>query len=241
MISGRVCLIIYSFFYRKDMGFILTRDLKLAKPDFAEKKEYKEPVMYAELLDSDEPYRPNKRADLFKKAIVWILLIAFLLTSIPGIKIPNSLNTLTYDEFMKEDLSLEELFITITGRLRYRYDIQDEWTTPRYAWENKFGDCEEFASLICEYLNTRNVENYLVGLRARHYDSGHAVVFIKTNEGFFIIDPTGAVESAGIKRLKGITTLKDAVRIYDYEPSPVYKVPERNGEKEVLFYVFPSS
>lgn len=232
-------IIIYCFFTRKDRLFILTRDLRLVTPSLYFTKKDNSPVIYEYEGADHEPIKERKAAKITKKIIIVIILITFVLSIIPDLKIPNAINSLSYDDFLNQDLSLNELYIAITGRLRYRYDLQDEWMTPHYAWKNKYGDCEEFASIFSEYLSKHNIENYLTGLDSRNYPGGHAVVFAVVDGIYHMIDPTGAIEPAGIKALPKVTSLQEAVRKYNRTPAAIYKVPAQNGEKQVLRYVSP--
>ena len=131
------------------------------------------------------------------------------------------------------EFTLQELYETIRKRMSYRSERDDNWLTPASAWDLGWGDCEEFAAICSAYLTAHNHENYMIGLTEIEKDIGHAVVFIKENDVYTIIDLNRAVESFGIKNLPECRTLKEAVARYSDLPAYILAIPITDGEKQV--------
>jgi hypothetical protein len=141
----------------------------------------------------------------------------------------------SYEEFLNNDFSLAELVTAVNLRVHYRSEPVDTWYTPAAAWEMRAGDCEEKATLCAAYLVQHHVACYLAGLNVPKNNTAHAVVFIKADKLFYIMDPTGALEPEKFKALPNfIASLRQAVLHYAPLPALIYKIPAFNGEKKVI-------
>lgn len=229
-------LIIYSFFERKEITFILNKKFELITPVKFLTKKNKTSVIFYDL--SKVGTGKNKFSRIILKTISVLILITLIFTINPNLKISLVSTSFSYEEFLSKELSLNKLFLIITTRLRYKYDVGEQWMTPNFAWNNRYGDCEEYASIFSDYFTHHNIENYIIGLNLKNNYKGHAVVIAKIDKSFYIIDPTFAVESAGIRKLKKITTLRGVISQYSTLPVAAYKVPSFNGEKKVISYIY---
>lgn len=221
---------IYSFYTRKPEKFIINENMELIKIN---KKSF--------INDTDSDINFYKYSNketkqskkFFFKIIAFITLSIFIYSIFNNIKYPFFIPKITYSTFLNNNYNLKKLYLTVRKRLDYVYDFDDYWQTPDYAWKNKKGDCEEFASIISDYLNKHQINNYLVGMNTKD-NKGHAVVFAAIDNIYYIIDPTRAIEIDGVARLDKIKTLKDAVRIYTDEQAYIYSIPKFNGDKNII-------
>ncbi len=221
---------IYSFFKRKPETFILNENSELIEinKNSLNIDDQNSPVIY-ELTDEEKKH-DNK---FLFKAISFLTLIIFTFSIFDDIKYPFFIPKFGYETFLKKNYNLKELYLTVRKRLDYAYDLGDDyWQTPEDAWKNKKGDCEEFASIIADYLTMHKINNYLVGMNTRD-NKGHAVVFSVINNVFYIIDPTRAIELDGVAKLNKIKSLDDAVRLYTRDRAFIYSVPKFNGDKNI--------
>jgi hypothetical protein len=235
-LNERFFIKIYSFYKRKIISYILTENLELAPIRKKRKKKY-EP---ANLYDSDEEQKaPLFIKRLLIKTVSVILIVSFILLYYPHTFFLLFSPSLKYEKFLENDYSLGELFHVVTSRMIYQSDIAgDYWDTPEYAWNKQSGDCEEFASICADYLTHHKIENYLVGLQTRDPNIGHAVVFVKLKDDFYIIDPTEALEGSGVRKIDNCKNLHDAVKQYSILPCEVYKVPTYENEKKIISYIY---
>ncbi len=238
--KNRFFLKVYSYYKREEITFILSKDLKLIDTSKLKKRKKTnlESSYYYYNYSKSGPIEKNNR-NLSFKAFALIIAVIFLLTTIPDFKLSFVSTSYEYNEFLKKKLSIYKLYSIVTKRINYMPDINDEWMSPQFAWDNRFGDCEEYANIISDYLNHHTIENYVTGLNLKNKSEGHAVIFVKKDNIFYILDPTRAVEEMGIKKLNNINALKDAIRLYSSLPVSIYKVPSKNYEKEIIETIYP--
>jgi predicted transglutaminase-like cysteine proteinase len=165
------------------------------------------------------------------KVLSIILILIFLFSYIP---FEHFFPMYSYQTFLSKKFTFNELFYAVFARINYRSDFDDFWNTPLTAWNTKNGDCEEFASITSDWLSHHGIENYLTGLSIKGSFMGHAVVFIKYENGYYIIDPTRALEKSGVKKLDKASNLKEAVLLYSDLPAYIFKVPAFDGEKKII-------
>jgi predicted transglutaminase-like cysteine proteinase len=227
-------VLIYSFFHRKNILFTLTDGNRLVRYGKKPGKRSRhnsidgnnDVIMY-ELEERDKPSSGKPSV----KFISIILILIFLFSYFP---ITNIFSMYDYRTFLSKDFTLNELFYAVSSRINYQSDADDFWNTPEHAWNKKFGDCEEFASITGDYLNHHGIENHLASLNVKNSFTGHAVVFVKQDGVFYIIDPTRALEKSGVKRLEKAKSLRDAVLMYAELPAYIFKIPSYEGEKKIL-------
>ncbi len=237
--NSRFVITVYDFFRREEKSFILDKNLKLVDPAKIKKikrKNTRHSVHIPYNVEADSKKEGQKKT--FVKIFSALVIIVFLFTSVPGLRISFIPTSYNYREFLSKKFSIYQLYNVVTSRLNYKPDVYDEWMTPDYAWTFKTGDCEEYANIISDYLNHHGVKNYVVGLNLRHQAVGHAVVFAKIGGFFYMIDPTRAVETAGIKKLANVNSLRDAVKIYSTLPVDIFKIPSVNYEKVVVDTIY---
>jgi hypothetical protein len=226
--NDRLYLKIYSFFRRKEILYILTNKHELEKPHKIRRRKINDNIIYDFTKeDKDTGY---KIWNIIFKITAALLIVLFLFSYFP---VTHFLASYSYKEFLSKKYSFEELFYAVSSRIDYQSDFDDLWNTPLYAWNKKKGDCEEMASIISDYLHNAKIENYLAGLNIKNSRMGHAVVFAKINNNFYIIDPTRAIESSGTAKINKAETLKEAILKYSSLPVYIYKVPSFEGEKSV--------
>jgi len=234
ILNGKTYLKIYSFYNRKEEIYILTKHSelilikKMVEPlDYEKRNEVNDNKFSYEIL--------NKFAvKIFAVLIIISLVIPYTPKFVTNLFVPR----LSYTDFISKNISIYEVYKIITDRMAYRYDRDEFWETPKTAWVKKFGDCEEFASICSDYLTKHKIENYLVGLNIKNSNIGHAVVFAKINNFYYMLDLTRAVELDGIKRLDKTKDLREAVLKYSTLPVTIYKIPDKDGKKEVLSYIY---
>ena len=227
------CVELYSFLYRNTKTYLLTKDLQLSL--ILSKQEHQPDEVWKENWDEESS------SSFFNKRIVrllaLIILTAIIFPSLSIIRWPFFSVNYNYQEFLEKDLSIPELYKTIRRRMIYMAEQGDTWLTPANAWESGEGDCEEFAAICSDYLTKHYKENFLVGLQFEDRDIGHAVVFVKEDGYFTIIDLNNSVVTFGIHQLKDSRTLSEAVAKYTDLPGIIYAVPTKDGEKKELGYV----
>lgn len=237
-IKEKCYVVIYSFFHRKEIIYRYTRGkelLQLGKPK--KKKKDLSPIIYQSLFEPEKP-KNEKARSLFSKISIIFLLIIATFCLFPPIDFGFLFENESYYTFLNKNYTLNELFGTVNNRIHYRYDFDDNWMTPKSAWEIRYGDCEEFSSIVSAYLTTHKVTNYMMGLDVKNSNSGHAVVFVYKDNKYYIIDSTRALEKYGVKELKNARTLTEAVRVYTENTAEILKVPSYNGEQVVLDHVY---
>lgn len=234
--NNKIYITLYLLFNRKEQTFILNKDLELI--DIKKEHKIKNTVSLIELSKNDEIKPKRKIIKLLKKAIAALILISLILTINPLIRIPSISTSFSYEEFLKKEYSIYSLFQTVVTRIKYRYDVGEQWVTPENAWDNRYGDCEEFAGIISDYFHFRGIENYLVGINFKNSRQGHAVVFVRINNKLYIMDPTFALEPLGIREFKKAKDLNDAVRQYTKLPAYLYKVPVQDGQKQMIKRIY---
>lgn len=239
----RTYIKLYSFFLRKELFYRLTKDMELVslKRKSHNKKNieiYPVETFYGD--DEIKPFNPyyEKIRNLFIKIISIILIISILLLTFPKIIIPIYRVNMTFSNFLSSTYSIEELYVVVTNKIHYRYDMGENWITPENAWNKKYGDCEEFSAIISKYLTEHDIENYLIGLSIKNRNQGHAMVFAKYKGTYYAIDPTKAVEKYGIKKLVFQRNLKESVRLYTTAPAHIFKIPSYDTEKKILGTIY---
>jgi hypothetical protein len=236
-IHEELCYIrLYLFFWRKEELFILNGRARLVKADELHERDINYPVYYKDIHEGTA--EPKHFWETIKRVMGALILITFILTINPNIKIPTESSQLSYDEFLKKNYNIYELYNAVTSRIKYRYDVGENWYTPKYAWDQRSGDCEEFANIIADHLTRHGIESYVVGLQFKYMPSGHAVVIAKIKDSYYFIDPTFASEPLGIKEYKNAKTLAEVTRKYSSSPASIYKIPSINGEKIMIRTVF---
>ena len=92
-----------------------------------------------------------------------------------------------------------------------------------------------FAPIILLIIKLRII---LSGFKPKILNIGHAVVFVKLKNEYYIIDPTYALEGTGVKKINNCGNLRDAVSQYSSLPCEVYKIPSYENEKKVINYIY---
>lgn len=227
------CLItIYSYFDRKEHTFSINSNLELYKTEILEENGSDELVYY----DLSKGRGASGRLRwLAERVMLFLLLFSLVAPLLPEIKLHDV--NYSYAEFLEKSFSLSRLYDVVTTRIRYTYDADDTWLTPAFSWQLRQGDCEELALIYSDYLTHNNIESYVVGLYYNDRPAGHAVVFARYEGSFYMIDLTKAIEALGIRKLKEMTTLEEAVRYYKAHGATVFKVPEYNSDKKGLYNI----
>jgi predicted transglutaminase-like cysteine proteinase len=226
---NKIYLAIYSFSQRKEIIYRINSRKEL----ILQKKRPWFKIRPFQLTSHSENSVFSKITGFLFYPVAVILILALIVTSFP--EIPNNFKKgITYQEFLDRKMNFYQLFTAINAQLSYRYDLSENWMTPEDAWGRKTADCEEYSAICSDYLNRRGIENYLIGITFGDRQ-GHAVVFARDpdEKNFYILDLTRALEKWGVKKLKA-DTLADAVKVYTQKDAYHFKIPSKNGEKQLI-------
>jgi hypothetical protein len=235
-VKNKIYLKIYSFFKRKEEYYILINDNEVVLSRKYNRRNNHDAIVYKSLF-----YKKILNNDIknsIYKILAILIVLSFLIPFYPAVSKFLFQPKISYEEFVNYDLSIYDLYKIITNRIYYKYDTGEFWETPKTAWNKSYGDCEEFASICSDYLTKHKIENYLIGLNIKNSNTGHAVVFAKIKNIYYMIDLTMAVEKQGIKRLDKIPSLKEAISIYSTLPVIVYKIPAFDGDKKQIETIY---
>ena len=232
--NDRCYIKIYSFFHRKPILYLLNGKGELV--NVSRKKSGKRNSGADDIIkyDLDRPGNPIIPGISPARIISILLIFLFLFAYFP---FNRFFSNDSYRNFLAKNYSFNELFYAVHSRINYRSDFDEYWHTPLTAWNDKNGDCEEMASIVSDYLNHQGIENYLAGLDMKG-GPGHAVVFVRYANDFYIIDPTRALERSGVRKLDKAKTLTEAIRYYTTAPVNIYRIPSYDGQKEIVDTVY---
>lgn len=230
--TNEICLItIYSYFARAELTYRIDHNLELFKPEEPVENGSDELVYY----DLSRSSGDGVVRRWIERIVLFVLLFSLIAPFIPELKLREV--NYSYSAFLEHSFSLNELYDVVYNRVRYTYDAEDIWLTPRFSWQLRQGDCEELSVVYADYLRQRGIVTYIVGLYFRGRAKGHAVVFVDYEGDFYMVDLTKAVERMGIRRFKDVRTLSEAVSFYEAQTVTVYDIPGFNGDKRMLYNV----
>ena len=230
---------IYDFFSRKEKFYYLTENKEFLLLKKLKKRDNKnKPIIY----DFE-----NKTEYIFKNKIIVSIIILLILLSIVSsyfiyLRFPDFItSSATYEKFLNKKMSITDLYKTVTDRISYRYDLGEKWLKPKTAWDTRYGDCEDFSVVTSDYLNFHKIENYIVGVYFPGNSTGHAMVIAKTENTFWVIDLTRAVEQAGYKKFINIKNIEEIIKKYTQLNAEIFKIPSYDGEKEKIGVIYINS
>lgn len=232
-LDGRTFVSIYQLFNRAEKLFLIDENCHLIELKKRKRKYLKQNIRLSEDFDNKNQYKTINK--IISKILILIIILSILLTINPQIRLPTK--KIEYQVFLERKYKLPELLRVVNKNILYQYDLNEYWYTPENAWKMGRGDCEEMSAIISDYLNHHNIENYLAGLSIKKSNQGHAVVFTKYKGDFFILDATGAVEKEKLKLLSNVSTIIEAVKVYDNAIVPIFSVPKYNGNKNVVEWI----
>ncbi|OHD12876.1 MAG: hypothetical protein A2Y34_13105 [Spirochaetes bacterium GWC1_27_15] len=238
-IKDKTYIKIYSFFHRKNIYLKILPDGEFFILKKRNKKKLDIKKNEAVLYQLNDHYNPRKNLmNFIYKIILFLTILSLIIPHGLDFKNPFVSVEFHYKDFLNKNYNIYQLYEVITTRISYRYDMGEYWKTPEEAWSYKHGDCEEFSVICSDYLNYHKIENYIVGLNLKGSLIGHAAVFVKIKDVFYIIDLTKALEHQGIKKLQKAKTLKDAIKEYSTLPVNIFQVPKFSNDKIVIDTIY---
>lgn len=218
---------IYCFNTRTERLFILDKELYLNPADLSLNETEEADIN----MNDDAP--ESAPGQLFRPAFIRIVLFITVVSIITGgvdfSSFTPSVN-ISYDSFLKKNYSFESLAGVVYNRLKYTSDYTDLWHTPEFAWNNRFGDCEEYAGIITEYLNRHGIAAWIIAVNLKR-GSAHAMTIAYHNDHYYIIDPLRSAERSRVRKFNKNMKLSDIISLYSFEKPSFYRIPELNGDK----------
>jgi len=225
---------LYSFSTRIETIYILDEKCVLKPVKFSQE------TIISEVLDdvsSEQPESPVKKntiTHLITKIILLILIFSMITGGIDFSQFFIN-NNLTYSRFLTKKYSITQLSSVVRNRVKYVKDYQEVWHKPDFAWKNKFGDCEEYAAIITDYLVKNNIEAYIVTINLKS-GGGHAFSVAIYDNSWWIIDPLQSAEKMGVRNFSKKMSINDIFLLYSNSSGIFYRVPQWNGDKTTLVY-----
>jgi len=118
--------------------------------------------------------------------LVFIILIASLLstsssasnTTINISWLKRNFGNLSYEEMLQVTKSPQNICSEVNAHVKYKSDTLDIKKEPKQTWNDKYGDCEDFAQLIQSICEMKNIPSniYIFYVQEKNNMTAHAVV-----------------------------------------------------------------
>jgi len=90
----------------------------------------------------------------------------------------KTFSTLSWEEMLQVTKTPQDICSEVRANVKYRKDLIDIKKDPKQTWEDKYGDCEDFAFCILEICKIKNIEAkiYIFYEKGNQIQIAHAVV-----------------------------------------------------------------
>jgi len=120
-----------------------------------------------------------------------LFLLITLITLIPSTLIAEQITTpkipkiswlkrnfgiLSYEEMLQVTKSPQDICSEVKAHIVYKLDLLDVKKEPKQTWNDKYGDCEDFAQLIQSICEMKNIPSNIYVFYEKNNMIAHAVV-----------------------------------------------------------------
>jgi len=87
----------------------------------------------------------------------------------------RTFGTLTWEEVQTTLTTPKDICTAVRRHVRYRKDLEEEWTSGKETWDRGYGACEDYAACVVDLCKALGIEAQITVLIPRGSWEGHAV------------------------------------------------------------------